>query len=296
MDVNRLGSLEVLGNYQKTNERLNGSLQRLASGERAAEPEVNPVLWRDVASLNGFAEKLSGFSDNLNRGAASVQVALASMDAAGQHLEQLEEKLRSAFAASPGSEERASALKAYNGLHRFVDDTAKAPDEGARRLLDDPERYEKAGDVEIRAGENNFSLTLRSRPIHTGADGLNLPKAGEAAPSELASNPGAVPVIADIDDATDEEIGEMVAYLEEAKASLQAKGKALAVDATAIEDAENFNEAFMLRNKNQAESINVPDLNQEAVLTRSFQVKNSLALNGLAGLNQTRQLALQLFR
>jgi flagellin-like hook-associated protein FlgL len=296
MDINRLTSLEVLADYHQNNQRLVQTTERLSTQSRASTPRQDPILWGDIQQLGQFAETLSGLSDNLNRGAASVRIALDSMEASRQHLLQLEERLNAAFAESPGSEERAKALREYNQLHRYLNDTARAPDAGARRLLDDPAAFPEAGDVEIRAGEDGFTLTLRSQEIHTGATGLDLPRAGEAVPSELAADPAALPVIDDINNASNAEIGEMIGYLERAKADLTAKGKALAVDATAIDDSERFNEALILRNRNQAEAIGMPDLNAEAILANSISLQNSLALSGIAGLKDTYRLALQLMQ
>ena len=292
MDVARLASLEVLSDYHQFNRRLAEVTERLSTQSRSSSPREDPILWGDVQQLNQFAETLTGFSDNLNRGAASVRVALDSMEASRKHLLQLEERLNAAFAESPGSPKRAKALREYNALYRYLNDTARAPDVGARRLLDDPASYPEAGDVKIRAGEDGFSLNLKSQEIHTGATGLDLPRAGEAVPSDSAAGP----VIADIDNATTEEIGEMIAYLERAKDDLTAKVKALSVDATAIDNSEIFNEALILRNRNQAAAIGKPDLNAEAILAQSINLKNSLALSGIAGLNDTHRLALQLMQ
>ncbi|MEX0322890.1 MAG: flagellin [Puniceicoccaceae bacterium] len=296
MDNIKLGSLAILQDYHKNSQRLNETLDRLSTGQRAPTPKSDPVLWSQVQQLKQFATSLSGYSDNLNRGAASVRVALDSMEVSRQHLLQLEQKLNAAFAAPPGSEERAYNLQAYNELHRYVEDAAKAPDAGARRLLDNPSTYPDAGTVRIRAGENGFSLTLKSQEIHTGASGLDIPRAGDARPSDLEADPMAAPVIADAANATDAEIKMMLGFLEEAKLDLTGKTKALAVDAKAIEDAQGFNEALVLRNKSQADAINVPDLNAEAVLAQSLSSRSSLALSGLTGLKETHRLALRLLQ
>lgn len=296
VDINRLGTAQLMVEYRETNTRMVGVLDRIATGKRAATAKTDPLLWRDSQELAQYSELLTGFSDNLNRGAASVRVALSSMEASRQHLLQLEEKLNAAFAEPPGTAARAENLREYNDLHRYINDTARAPDAGARRLLEDPQVNPEAGDIEVRAGENGFSLLLRSREIHAGATGLNVPRAGEALPSALEADPAALPVIADLDNASNEEIKAMIAHLEAAKANLTAKTKALAVDATAIEDAQNFNTAFITRNKSQADQIIAADLNAEAVLAQSLQIKNSLALNGLAGLKDTHKLALNLLQ
>lgn len=296
MDNFKLGSVAILSDYQKYNSRLAGTLERLSTGQKAPTPESNPVLWSEVQQMRQYATSLSAFSDNLNRGAASVRVAMESMDVSRQHLSQLKEALNSAMAAEPGSRERSVHLKNYNELHNFVNDAAKAPDPGARRLLDNPESYPDAGTVRIRAGENGFTLSLRSREIHTGATGLDLPLAGEAVPSALDSDPAASPLIADISAAEDSEILEMLRQLERAQVDLEAKAKALTVDAKAIEDAEGFNTALVNRNNSLADQLDVPDLNAEAVLAQAMTTRSSLALNGLVGLNETHRIALQLLQ
>jgi flagellin-like hook-associated protein FlgL len=292
MDINRLATLDITGNYRSINNRLNGVLEKLGSGKRAATARQDPILWGDVQGLKDYATRLQSFSDNLNRGAASIRVALDTMDATKAQLSQLEERLRSARAAPEGSEDRARALRDYNTFHRFVDDLAQAPDPGARRLLDNPESFEDAGDLSIRAGENGFNIILRSREIHSGADGLNLPRVGEAAPD----NPSGPVIVSSAETATDEELAEMIAYMERAKETLAARAKALSVDASAVEDAEGFNKAFVDRNLDQANALNIPDLEAEAVLSKAMTLKSSLAMFGLTGLNESKQLALRLLQ
>jgi flagellin-like hook-associated protein FlgL len=296
MDVNKLGATQMLVDYRSYSKRLVGAMDRLSTGKRAASPKDNPILWGEVERLKLDATALSGYSDNLHRGASSVRIALGSMELAQAHLLQSEEKLNAAFAAKAGSEERANALKAYNELLAFVDDSAEAPDAGARRLLDDPLRYADAGNLEIRAGENGFKLIMKSREIHTGATGLDIPRAGAARPSEFAADPLAPPVIADLNNATNAEIAKMIEFSHAAKSELVARVKALSVDATSIEDSEAFNEAFVTRNERQADSINVADLNAEAVLAQSLQIKGQLSISGLSGTNDTYRIVLQLIK
>lgn len=296
MDVNKLGSVSILADYQTHNGRLVKAMDRLATGKKANEARDDPRLWGEVEGLKQLATMLTGFSDNLNRAAASVRVALDSMDVARAHLGQAEQRLNQAFEAKPGSSERASALRDYNELIGFIDDAAEAPDAGARRLLDSPSNYPDAGSIDVSAGENGYIVTLNAQEIHTGMDGLDLPRAGEARPSDLDADPMAPPVIADIDNATNDEIKQMLAYVEVADEALVAKIKALSVDAGGIEDSERFNQAFIQRNKVLAESIDTVDLRAEAAIARSLEIKTALALNGLGTVNSTYELSLQLFR
>lgn len=296
MDINRLGSVSILADYQTHNSRLADTLERLTTGRRASEAKDDPLLWGEVESLKQSTAVLSGFSDNLNRAAASVRIALDSMDVAQAHLGQAEQRLNQAFASPPGSIERANALRDYNELIGFIDDAAEAPDAGARRLLDSESNFPDAGPIDVRAGDGGYLITLRQQQIHTGAAGIDIPRAGEARPSALEADPLAPPVIADIDNATNDEIKQMIAFVEAADEDLVAKIKALSVDAGAIEDSEEFNARFIERNKVLAESIDIVDLRAEAAIARSLEIKTALALNGLGTVNSTYQLSLQLFR
>lgn len=296
MDLNALATTQMLIDYRGTNSRLVRSMGRLSTGERAATAKDDPILWGEVQALKSEAMTLAGYSDNLNRGASTVRIALASMDVARSHLLQAEEKLNAAYAEKPGSVERAKAIEAYNELLEFVDDASSAPDPGARLLLQDPALNADAGGVDIRAGEDGFSVRLEAREIHTGATGLDLPRAGAARPSDLVADPFAPPVIADISNATNQEIEQMLEFISASKEDLVAKIKALSVNASAIEEAESFNAAFILRNEGQADDLNVVDLNAEAVLAQSLQLRGELSISGLSGMNDTYRIAIQLLK
>lgn len=296
MNINQLSSTEMLADYRSYNQRLVQSLDRLTTGERASEARDDPTLWSEVEELKQFTSLLTGFSSNLNRASATVRVATDSMNLAKEHLGQAKDALNRAFAEEPGSEARAGFVEEYNQFLDFIDDAAEAPDPGARRLLDSPDNFPEAGDIDISAGENNFTVTLRTQEIHTGAEGLDLPRAGEPIPSELAADPLASPVIDDPANATNEELKAALDEVEIATNTLDGRLKGLTVNASNIEDSELFNSVFVDRNKNLSEEINAVNLEQEAVLAQSMQVKSSLALNGLGTSNETNRLIFQLLR
>ena len=296
MDVNKLGAVSILSDYQTHNSRLVKAMDRLVTGKKVNDVKDDPRLWGEVEGLRQRVTILAGFSDNLNRAAASVRVAIDSMDASRAHIFQAKERLNQAFEAKPGSLERANALKDYNVLVGLIDEVAEAPDDGARRLLDSPSNFPDAGSIDISAGEDGYIVTLNAQEIHTGMDGLDLPRAGEARPSDLDADPLTPPIIADINNATNEEIKQMLEFVALADETLIAKNKALSVDAGSIEDSERFNQAFIQRNKALVESIDAVDLRAEAAITRSLEIKTALALNGLGTVNSTYELSLQLLR
>jgi flagellin-like hook-associated protein FlgL len=296
VDINRSSTVEMLADWRSYNERLVRSMNRLTTGQRAATAKDDPTLWSEVEELKQFASLLSGFSSNLNRAAATVRVAIDSMSVVKDHLAQAEDALSRAYAEAPGSKNRELFLESYNQFLRFIDDAAKAPDAGARRLLDSPANLPDAGDIQISAGENNYFVTLRAREVHTGANGLDLPRTGEAIPSAFEADPLTPPVLADPANATNDEIKALLDLIGVAKNTLSDKTKALTVDAASIEDSEVFNTVFIVRNKNLSEKINVPNLQAEAILAKSIQVKSALALNGLGTSTKIGQLAIQLIR
>ena len=296
MDVNSLGATKILIDYRNTNSRLERSLERLSSGRRVATAKDDPILWSEMQGLKSDAMNLMGYSDNLSRAASTVNIALGSMDVSRSHLLQAEAELNAAFSAAPGSSERIDALNNYNEMLEFVDDAAMSPDPQARALLQDPLVYPAAGAIDVRAGENGFMLRLDAREIHTGAAGLDLPRAGAARPSDLTSNPSAPPVIADVSAATNQEIDKMIELLVAAKEKLSSQVRGLTVDAAALQGSEDFNAAFIALNEGHAEELNVVDLNAEAVLVQSLQLKGELSISGLSGLGDTLKMAIQLLK
>ncbi len=286
MEVSSSTSQAVLTDYTQNQKRLSGVLDRLASGELAKSPKNDPTLWLQIVGLEDQVKNLRLFSENLERAASSVRIALSAMEVSETHLDQLEEKLRTALSVPEGSVQRSRSLRQYNEIHPLLNDLSEVPDSGARKLLSAgvEQRFD------ILAGENGFTVTLRSRPIDTGAEGLALPRAGEALPSD----PGAGPVIADLEAATDLEINRMIEGLEGARRRLVDQQKALSTDAASIETSTDLNDAFIGRNETQLGAIRIPDLNAEAVLAQSLSLQSRLALEGMVGLNEFTRSTLRL--
>tara|TARA_B110000003_G_C16566044_1_gene502411 strand:+ start:308 stop:1189 length:882 start_codon:yes stop_codon:yes gene_type:complete len=293
MDVNSIAQNHMLADYRRTNSRLSVSLSRIASGERAAKVQDDPVTWNQVERLKTNASNLQGYTDNLHRAAATVRIALDSMSVAQAHMGQAEEKLVAAFEAAPGSYERSNALNAYNDLVDLVEDTNNTPDPIASRLLQDPSVNPDAGDVSVSAGEDQYEITLHAREIHTGATGINLPKAGDKIPSDPI---GTAPLIADINNATDAEIQAMIAQFNQSRDTLTERVNLLSLNLHSVDISAEFNQQFIHRNQNVATDLNLVDLNAEAVLTQSLSVRGELSIAGLSGLQETYGMALQLLK
>ncbi len=292
MDITQIATHEVLDDQRQVNRRLTRTLDKLGSGSKLTSAKQDPILWGDIQGLKNAVGRMQSYSENLNRGASSIRIASNAMEASDSQLIQLGIELEASLIAPEGSRSRAAALERYNQLHESVNNLAAPKDLGARKLLDDPARFPDAGQFVIAAGENGFEIFIQNRPIHTGAEGLDLPKAGEPLPSDS----GGLPVIADINNATSEEIQTMIDFVDLARERLAAKSKALSVDAAAIESSLDFNAAFIQRNDDAVTALNTPDLEAEAVLAQSLNVRNELATFGLTGFEETKRLALSLLQ
>ena len=292
MDISHVGTQEILDDHKLIGRRINRSVDRLGSGLKVTSPKQDPLLWGDLQGLKNAVGRMQAFSENLNRGAGSVRTAIGSIEVSDSHLIQLGLVLESALLAPEGSKIRAKGIKRYNELHDMLNDLAAPQDLGARKLLDDPVRFPAAGPLEVAAGDNGYTITLQNRQIHTGAEGLDLPKAGEPLPSD----PMGSPAIVDIENATNDEIRLMMDYISVARDKLEVKAKALAVDAAAIESSDDFNQAFIERNEDAVSTLNVPDLEAEAVLAQALDLRNALAISGLTGFEESKRMVLTLLQ
>lgn len=282
----------ALNAHQQVGQRTAGVLDRLASGSTAARPSDDPITWGSVARLERSAARLHSYSDNMSRAAMSAGVALNSMQASGQQLQEMEVSLDRALGSPVGSDARRVALEQFNVLHALADDYSKPDDLNARKLLDDPARFDSAGPLEVAAGEQGFQIRLGNQPIHLGAEGLDLPTAGAALPSD----PSAGAVIADISNASDDEIRALGNLLGRARERLNERQSALSGDVSAVERELGQNQSARAMRNSVADGLDSADLEAEAVLAQSLSMRSNLALNGLLGLNETRQLALRLLQ
>jgi hypothetical protein len=290
MDVSSVEIRSALNSHHSVTKRMSQVTARLSSGSLSPKPSDDPIRWGDVERLKDSASRLQSFSDNLTRAASSARIAMISMDSSDRQLLEMRQSLDRALGFPEGAEGRRSALSQYNVFHRLADDYSRPDDLNARKLLDDPERLESAGALEVAAGDNNFRIRLDHQPIHLGAGGLDLPEAGAALPSDISSGP----VIADIANATDDEIREMGELIIRARESLKERQAGLSADVLAVERQEDQGASMRTRNNLIADDLNAANLEAEAVLTQSLNMRSQLALSGITGMNETRNLVLQL--
>jgi hypothetical protein len=292
MEITSSGIRSALNTHQSTTARMNHVAARLGSGMRSPQPSDDPVRWSNAMELKDSAQRLQKLSENMFSAGLSARVAVHSMDASEAQLVEMGMSLSSALGSPPGSDARRASLVQFNTQHRLTDDYSMPEDLNARKLLDSPERFNSSGDIDVAAGENNFRIRLSYQPIHLGAGGLDLPLAGDPLPSDSGSNP----IIADIANATDDEILAMQELLKSSRAQLQGRIVSLQADILAVERQEEQGVTMASNLLEASSDIEMADLEAEAALSQSIALRSSIALSGITGMDETRSLALQLLR
>lgn len=278
MNIPSSGLGTILTSHRDLMANMNRNFNILSTGTKIGHPKNNPVVYKEIELHNETYRKLEIFSNNLHAAGATVGIALSSMTMADEQLKLMEQKLRDAIFYPEGSEDRAHHLREYNRILPLIDDIARAPDAGARRLLDSPDRFDEAGDLFVKIAPEGQQLRLRAQPIHVGEGGLEV---------NAVTDPVAT---------SDAVIREELIRLELARETLLDKRKALGVDASTIEKSIDFNSAIMNQHRVAATRLDDTDLNREAVLSTSLRVRQELVLNSIQSVLGNREMALQLMR
>ena len=157
----------------------------------------------------------------INLMAATVRGADETMQKIDEQIEEMKNRLLEHVKHYPpfgqNSRERVKLMKLFSAFRKQIDQlTIPADNFGAMKIMADPSIHEDAGDWDIDLDTQGNHMTIHSQQVHTGPDGLNIPK---------------LP-----DESTDEEIYAAIDNLESAHAILnQCRGQ-LAADFEQILD------------------------------------------------------------
>ena len=147
--------------------------------------------------------------------AAPVRGADESMQKIDEQIEKMKNRLLEHVKHYPpflkDSPERIKLMKLFSSFRKQIDQLTIPPDNfGAMKIMADPSIHGDAGDWDIDLDTQGNHMTIHSQQVHSGPDGLNIPK---------------LP-----DESTDEEIGAAIDNLESAQATLSQRRGLLASD------------------------------------------------------------------
>jgi hypothetical protein len=124
--------------------------------------------------------ELEGANEEIREVARQIREVDHTMDVIAQNLEKMTTSLETIVKQYPpyllNDKERVTALRQFLGLRQMIDKlTVPAPDDTPAKILGDKKIYPQAGDWEFPSGKGHAQVTLRHQPVHSGADGLDLP-------------------------------------------------------------------------------------------------------------------------
>lgn len=127
-----------------------------------------------------LVNELEGANEEIRTIARQIRQVDDTMNVIGQNLDKMSASLESIVKNYPpypqGSEERVAALRRFSGLRQMIDKlTVPAPNDDPIKILGDKSRYSDAGDWSPAATSGQKPLLIHHQPVHSGAEGLDLP-------------------------------------------------------------------------------------------------------------------------
>ncbi len=191
-----------------------------------AAKKVNKALEHAADSVVIHKQHIELFNSQpayskINLMASTVRGADESMQKIDDQIEKMKKRLLEHVKHYPpfgkDSRERVKLMKLFSAFRKQIDQlTIPADNFGAMKIMADPSIHGDAGDWDIDLDANGNHMTIHNQPVHTGPDGLNIPK---------------LP-----DESTDEEIYAAIDHLESAHAILNQRRGQLAADFEQILD------------------------------------------------------------
>ena len=174
--------------------------------------------WVKIDGKNFPFSKLHASNLSFNSAAKSIRIADRAMEKIERHINHMKDQLQTHVKNYPPflseSKERVKMLKSIDAFRKLIDQLTFPPEDiAAGKIMADPSSFEFEN-PDIVVEHNGFSKTIHSRQVHTGPDGLDIPKL-----------PG---------HATDDDIQLMIKNLDFAKDTLIKRRAGLSADASGI--------------------------------------------------------------
>lgn len=147
----------------------------------------NPDGWVKIdRSKFPFSKKQASIS-NSNSVAHSIRIADQAMEKIGRHINDMKKDLKTHIKNyppyPPGSEERVEILKSFSAFRKLIEELTIPPDDNAAtRILNASSRQAEEEGVFLE--NEGFGKTIRSQPVGTGPDGIDIPEFPDGATDE----------------------------------------------------------------------------------------------------------------
>lgn len=256
--------------------------KRISTGKKINAAADDPVRW--ASGQQG--RSVDGILQAVNSGLESVAISIRGSDQAmatiEEHLDQMIEivKLFPPYPEGDNAEERIKMLRSFNGIRQLIDQLTIPPgDDLGQAIMADPASTDVPDSWPVIVNERGDVRTIRRQEVHTGPTGLNIPELTEADLTEDGQAGGPL---------SRQNLDDIAANLENAKAILRRRRDALGSDAAAIARAKSSNAEAAAFHKSYAENGEAADINETAAEVTSIQLKQSLALESLGSITDLR--------
>ena len=136
--------------------------------------------WDKIKKDNFPLVKLQASNFSINAAAQGIRAADRAMEKIEIYIDRMKDELQIHVKNYPpflaGSKERGQVSDSFNAFRKLIDQLTFPPeDKTAGRIMADPSSFESgAGNLVIE--HKGFSKIIHSRQVHTGPNGLDIPK------------------------------------------------------------------------------------------------------------------------
>lgn len=279
MSILEIGANQAMFHLDRIRRDMDRLSNQLATGRKINHSADDPVLWSRIQRGNASVKKLLDINNALNMVAENIRIADKAMETIRRYIGQMKADLDAIIKNyppyPPGDPERVKYLRSFAALREQIDRMTIPPrDEGARRIMSDPASNPDAGDWEVMINENGDRVVIRSREVHTGPTGLDIPP---------------LP-----DDATDAEIEAAISSLERAVRTLSERQAGLGGDAASIQRSSVFNEKISAIQTKISEKAGQADVEEAGALAKATGLRYEVAMEAVRSLTGMHEQLLEL--
>jgi len=267
-----VGAMIALQNLNATNAELATTQNRINTGKKVASAKDNGAIWAIAQGQRADIGALGAVKQSLDRGVASVDVAVAAGETVSDLLLQMKEKALAATDESLSSAARTALNEDFQALRdQIASVTANAEFNGVNLL-----EQSATGFQALANAEGTSSLTVSPEDMSLGSTIVTV-----TASQGIDTLSAAQAALTDVDESIDNVSG--------ALARLGTKSKALDTHNTFVGKLMDTLEAGV-------GNLVDADLAKESAKLQALQTKQQLGVQALSIANQTPQLVLSLFQ
>ncbi|NPU84762.1 MAG: flagellin [Syntrophaceae bacterium] len=258
------GMRNTLLSLQQTNDLLNQTSERLATGKKVNSALDNALSYFTATSHTSRASDLSQLKDAMGEAIQTIKAADAGIEGIIDLIETMKGIAKDAYSAT--STEATDLAAQYNAMASQISDLAEDASYGGMNLLGS----DTLTVVFNEAGDNTMSVT--------GFDGS---ATGLGIATGAFGSSGA--------------IGSAIAELDSALATLRTKSQTLSANLSIITARQDFTTNMINALTIGADNLTAADTNEEGANMLMLQTRQSLGTTSLSLASQAAQSVLQLF-